>query len=93
MNNIQFFQNKVVIVTGASGGIGRVTASVPWISPKISPEKVVKTMIKGLKKNKANIIVPSIYFLLGSLNDISPRLVDWFYRILKIEGQRIENLE
>jgi all-trans-retinol dehydrogenase (NAD+) len=66
---------------------------VPWISPKISPEKVVKTMIKGLKKNKANIIVPSIYFLLGSLNDISPRLVDWFYRILKIEGQRIENLE
>jgi short-subunit dehydrogenase len=66
---------------------------VPWISPKISPEKVVKTMIKGLKKNKANIIVPSIYFLLGSLNDISPRMVDWFYRVLKIEGQRIENLE
>jgi short-subunit dehydrogenase len=66
---------------------------VPWISPKISPEKVVKTMIKGLKKNKANIIVPSIYLLLGSLNDIFPRLVDWFYRILKIEGQRIENLE
>jgi short-subunit dehydrogenase len=65
---------------------------VPWISPKISPEKVVKTMIKGLKKNKAIIIVPSVFFLLGSINNILPRLVDWFYRILKIEGQRIEDL-
>jgi short-subunit dehydrogenase len=65
---------------------------VPWISPKIQPEKVVRTLIKGLKRNKAIIIVPSVYFLLGSLNSSSPRLVDWFYRIFKIEGQRIEDL-
>jgi NADP-dependent 3-hydroxy acid dehydrogenase YdfG len=28
MNDMQFFQNKVVIVTGASSGIGLATASV-----------------------------------------------------------------
>jgi short-subunit dehydrogenase len=63
---------------------------VPWISPKISPEKVVKAMIKGIKKNKAIIIVPSVYFLLGSLNSVFPRFVDWSYRILKLEGEKIE---
>lgn len=63
---------------------------VPWISPKISPEKVVKAMIKGIKRNKAIVIVPSAYFLLGCLNNIFPRLADWSYRILKIEGEKIE---
>jgi short-subunit dehydrogenase len=63
---------------------------VPWISPKISPEKVVKAIIKGIKKNKAIIIVPSVYFLLGSLNSMFPRFADWSYRILKLEGEKIE---
>jgi NADP-dependent 3-hydroxy acid dehydrogenase YdfG len=63
---------------------------VPWISPKISPGKVVKAMIKGIKRNKAIVIVPAAYFLLGPLNNIFPRLADWAYRILKIEGEKIE---
>jgi short-subunit dehydrogenase len=63
---------------------------VPWISPKISPENVVKAVIKGIKRNKAAVMVPSVYFLLGSLNSIFPRFVDWSYLILKIEGQKIE---
>jgi short-subunit dehydrogenase len=63
---------------------------VPWISPKISPNKVVKAIIKGIKRNKAIVVVPSIYFPVGSLNNIFPRFVDWSYRILNIEGKRIE---
>jgi short-subunit dehydrogenase len=63
---------------------------VPWMSPKISPEKVVKAMIQGIKRNRAVVIVPSGYFLLGSLNNIFPRFADWAYRIFKIEGEKIE---
>jgi short-subunit dehydrogenase len=62
---------------------------VPWISPKISCSKVVKAMIKGIKSNKAIVVIPSAYFFLGSLNNIFPRLTDWFYRKLKIEGVKI----
>jgi short-subunit dehydrogenase len=63
---------------------------VPWISPKISPEKVVRAMMKGIKRNKALVIVPSVYFLLGSFNNCFPRFADWSYRLFKIEGERIE---
>ena len=63
---------------------------VPWISPKISPFKVAKAIIKGIRRNKAIVVVPSSYFLLGALNNISPRLVDWFYLKFKIEGVKVE---
>jgi short-subunit dehydrogenase len=62
---------------------------VPWISPKISCDKVVKAMINGIKRNKAIVVIPSVYFLLGPLNNTFPRLTDWFYRKLKIEGVKI----
>jgi short-subunit dehydrogenase len=64
---------------------------VPWVSPKISCSKVVNAMIKGIKRNKAIVVVPSAYFLLGSLNNTFPRLTDWFYQKLKIEGVNIED--
>jgi short-subunit dehydrogenase len=63
---------------------------VPWITPKVSPGKVVNAIIKGIKRNKAIVIVPSVYFLLGPLNNIFPRFFDWFYRKMKIEGEKTE---
>jgi short-subunit dehydrogenase len=63
---------------------------VPWISPKISCQKVVKAMINGIKRNKAIVVIPSVYSPLGSVNNTFPRLADWFYRKLKIEGVKIE---
>jgi short-subunit dehydrogenase len=63
---------------------------VPWISPKISPFKVAKAIVKGIKRNKAIVIVPSSNFLLGSLNNMFPRLLDWFYLKLRIEGLNVE---
>jgi short-subunit dehydrogenase len=62
---------------------------VPWISRKIPPEKVVKAIIKGIKRNKAIVIVPSSFFLVSILNYLMPRFSDWAYRALKIEGQKI----
>ncbi len=63
---------------------------VPWISPKISPLKVAKAIVKGIKRNKAIVMVPSAYFLLGSINNVFPRLLDWFYLKFKIEGDKVE---
>lgn len=63
---------------------------VPWISPKISPIKVAKAIVKGIKRNRAIITVPSSNFFLGSLNNISPRLLDWVYLKLRIEGLNVK---
>ena len=63
---------------------------VPRISPKMPPDRIVKAMIKGIKRNKAAVIVPAAYFLLGPLNSMFPRLADRAYRFLKIEGEKIE---
>jgi NAD(P)-dependent dehydrogenase (short-subunit alcohol dehydrogenase family) len=59
---------------------------VPWISPKMSPDKVVRAMIRGIKKKKAAVSVPASFSLVGPLNDMFPRLMDRVYRVLKIEG-------
>jgi hypothetical protein len=63
---------------------------VPWISPKIAPGRVVRAMAKGIKRNKAVVCIPAAYRLLGPLNCLLPRLADWAYRILKIEGEKIK---
>ncbi|MCI0516090.1 SDR family NAD(P)-dependent oxidoreductase [candidate division KSB1 bacterium] len=62
---------------------------VPWISPKMAPEKVVQAILRGIKSQRALVMVPGIHRLLGVLNECFPRLVDWFYKIFKIEGHRL----
>jgi short-subunit dehydrogenase len=62
---------------------------VPWISPKIEPGTVVKAIIRGIKKNKAVIIVPRIYVPIGPVNNIFPRMLDWVYRVFRIEGEEV----
>jgi short-subunit dehydrogenase len=59
----------------------------PWISPKMSPEKVARAVMKGVKRGKAVVVVPAVFFLLAPLNDMFPRLMDRAFRILKIEGK------
>jgi len=60
---------------------------VPWISPKMSPEKVARAIMKGVKRGKAVVVVPWAFFLLAPLNNMFPRLMDRVYRVLKIEGK------
>jgi short-subunit dehydrogenase len=59
------------------------------ISAKILPGKVVKAMIKGIKKKKAIVVVPKIFFPIGALNNLVPRFLDRAYRILRLEGEKI----
>ena len=60
---------------------------VPRISPKLSPEKVVRAIMRGVKRNKAVVVVPKTFFLLAPLNNMFPRLMDRAYRVLKLEGK------
>jgi len=61
---------------------------VPLVSAKITSDKVVKSMIKGIRKNKAIIVVPKMFFLLGTLNEFAPKIMDWFYKRFKLEGEK-----
>jgi short-subunit dehydrogenase len=60
---------------------------VPWISPKMSPEKVVRAIMGGVRRGKAAVVVPKAFSLLAPLNNLFPRLMDRAYRVLKIEGK------
>jgi len=60
--------------------------TVPRISPKISPDRVVKSIIKGIRTKRSSIIVPALYGPVPILNFLFPRLMDWGYRIFGIEG-------
>jgi short-subunit dehydrogenase len=62
---------------------------VPGISRKIPPEKVVNAIIKGIKRNRAIITVPSSLSIIGILNNIMPRFTDWAYKVLKLEGKPV----
>ncbi len=60
--------------------------SVPFISPKISAGKVTDAVIKGIRKNKGDVIVPSLYRPMVILNMAFPGLMDTLYRKFRIEG-------
>ena len=60
---------------------------VPWISPKMSPEKVVHAIMKGVKRGKVAVVMPRAFSLLAPLNNMFPGLMDRVYRVLKIEGK------
>ncbi|MGD9899760.1 MAG: SDR family NAD(P)-dependent oxidoreductase [Calditrichaceae bacterium] len=62
--------------------------SVPFISPKISPGKVADAVIKGIRKNKGDVIVPSLYRPMVILNTAFPGLMDILYRKFRIEGRQ-----
>jgi short-subunit dehydrogenase len=62
---------------------------VPKISKKIPPEKVAKAILQAIKRNKATVIVPSTFFMISILNYLMPHFSDWAYRVLKIQGQKI----
>ena len=62
---------------------------VPGISRKILPEKVVKAIVKGIKRNRATVTVPSSLSFVGILNHLMPRFTDWTYRVFKLEGKPV----
>ena len=57
-----------------------------WVSPKISPESVARSIIDAIRKRKPIVIVPPQAKLLYYINVFAPRLSDWLSRFFRLEG-------
>ena len=64
-------------------------SKVPAISAKIPPIKVTRAIIRGIKRNRALVVVPGSYALIGILNKMAPGLLDRLYKIFRLEGELI----
>lgn len=72
-----------------------MTASidVPWISAKIQPESVARSIIRAIRSRRPEVILPPQALGLHYLNTLSPRLGDWAVRFLRLEGWEMEPAE
>jgi len=61
---------------------------VPAVSAKISARRVADAVIAGICRKKAVVTVPGPYRLLGAVNELFPRALDWVYRHLHLEGRQ-----
>ncbi len=59
---------------------------VPWISAKISPEKVARAVLDGIRKRKPIVITPPQARLLYYVNVFAPSLSDSLARYFRLEG-------
>jgi NADP-dependent 3-hydroxy acid dehydrogenase YdfG len=59
---------------------------VPWISRPISPEAVARAVVKGIQRQRIEVIIPLIAWSLSWANTLSPRLADWLVRRLHLQG-------
>jgi short-subunit dehydrogenase len=67
---------------------------VPWVSRKISSERVAGTILRCLNRRRSEVIVPWVGpTSLVILNAFSPRLADWFVRVFKLEGVERPSIE
>jgi uncharacterized protein len=58
----------------------------PWISQKISPESVARSIIDAIRARKAIVIVPPQAKLLYYINVFAPKLSDRLSRFFRLEG-------
>ena len=57
-----------------------------WVSPKVSPESVARSIIDAIRKRKPIVIVPPQAKLLYYINVFAPRLSDRLSRYFRLEG-------
>jgi short-subunit dehydrogenase len=57
-----------------------------WVSPKISPETVARSIIHAIRKREPIVIVPPQARLLYYVNVFAPRLSDKLSRFFRLEG-------
>ncbi|MCB9876504.1 MAG: SDR family NAD(P)-dependent oxidoreductase [Planctomycetes bacterium] len=60
---------------------------VPAISAKVSAERVARAALRGMRRGKAEVIVPWHIRLLQWASVLSPRLGDWLVRRLGLDGR------
>ena len=57
-----------------------------WVSPKISPESVARSILNAIRKRKPIVIVPPQAKLLYYINVFAPKLSDRLSRFFRLEG-------
>ncbi len=60
---------------------------VPWLSAKIPPEAVARAVLRAIRHNRAEVIVPFQARLLYALQCAAPKLADWVVRAFRLEGR------
>ncbi len=60
---------------------------VPWISAKIPPEAVARAILRAIRRNQAEVIVPFQARLLYALQCLAPKWADWVVRTFHLEGR------
>lgn len=63
---------------------------LPWISPPIPPERVAAAVVRGVRRRRAEVVIPRFNKALVWLNTLSPRTADWAVRVLGLKGVRRE---
>lgn len=62
---------------------------LPWISPKISPETVARSIVAAIEKRTPILVVPPLAKLLYYINVFSPSLSDKIARYFHLEGWKV----
>ncbi len=69
------------------------TLKVPFVSPKIPPQAVAKSIVSALQRPRPEVIIPFRARLLHWVDVLSPRVGDWIVRRFHIEGWEMEEAE
>ncbi len=59
---------------------------VPWISRKVPAEAVAAAVVRAIERRQPEVIIPFQARALIYINTLSPRLGDWFVRLLHLAG-------
>lgn len=61
---------------------------LPWISSPIPPERVAQAVIRAMRRNKAEIVIPGFNKALVWLHTLSPRMADRAVKVLGLKGTK-----
>ncbi|MFP3896911.1 MAG: SDR family NAD(P)-dependent oxidoreductase [Anaerolineales bacterium] len=60
---------------------------VPWVSPKMDPERVAEAIVRAIRRQRAEVIIGLPSRLLDLLAVLAPRWADWVVRVLDLQGR------
>jgi short-subunit dehydrogenase len=69
------------------------TLRVPWISPKMPPERVARAILHAIRRNHAEVILPPQGWLLVLSSVLFPGLTDQAVRRLHLQGWELPSAE
>jgi NAD(P)-dependent dehydrogenase (short-subunit alcohol dehydrogenase family) len=59
---------------------------VPWVSRKLPPEAVARSVLDAIRRPRAEVVLPASGRLFAMADALSPRLGDWIVRRFRLQG-------